>query len=140
MSSPPFNKPSLCAGPLQWPVPRKAGSRWPQALIQDPRAAPCEGLRLGGPVILSWLAVVRESELAVARSTTPSSLSWNAWPARPRQAWLRHIVCPTSLRAFHRVPSNAAVRAYHLGTISREANGTALRIKMGSELWIGTTS
>ncbi len=54
------------------------------------------------------------SESAVIPSATPGSRSMNAWPARPRQAAVRHILGPVPLRAFHRVPSDAGVRADHV--------------------------
>ena len=43
---------AIMKGSFERPVPRRAGSRWLQALIQNPRAASCGGLRLGGLVIL----------------------------------------------------------------------------------------
>jgi hypothetical protein len=51
-SSPPSKKPSHRAGSFERPILCRAGSRWPQALIQNPRAASRGGLRLGGLVIL----------------------------------------------------------------------------------------
>jgi hypothetical protein len=58
MSSPLWSKPGDHARLFQRPVPRTAGSRWSQALIQNPQAASREGLRLGGLVILSRPVVV----------------------------------------------------------------------------------
>jgi len=87
MSSPPLSEPCHRARPFERPVPRSAGSRWPQALIQNPRAAPRKGLRLDDLVILSWPVVVRGEDLAVVLFTALDSLSPNAWPARPRPSF-----------------------------------------------------
>src|SRR5271157_530673 len=84
MSSPPLSESGHRAGPpFKRPVHSSAGSRWPQALIQNPQAAPREELRLDGLVILLWPVAVRGEELAVVPSITPGSTSSNAWPARP---------------------------------------------------------
>ena len=53
-----------------------------------------------------------ENSLAVVPSATSGSRSLNAWPARLRHARPRHILCTTSLRALHGVPSNVVARAH----------------------------
>jgi hypothetical protein len=60
MSSPPLSEPGHRAGLFfKRPVRSRVSSRWPQALIRDSQAVPCEELRLGDLVILSRLAVAR---------------------------------------------------------------------------------
>jgi hypothetical protein len=73
------------------------------------------------------------SELAVVLPVTPGSTSSNAWPARPRRAWPRHISCPTLLRALHRVPSAVRVRAYLFPLHSPVARGSVYAIESGSD-------
>src|SRR5262249_6492540 len=58
MSSPPLSKLRHCAERFKRPVPGIAGSRWPPALIQNPQASRCAGVRLDGLVILWWPAAV----------------------------------------------------------------------------------
>ena len=60
MSSTPLRKRRHCAGLCKRPVPRLAGSRWPQALVQNSQAIPCGDLRLDELAILSWPAAVRD--------------------------------------------------------------------------------
>ena len=60
MSSPPLKaSPAIVLGHSSGRFLESAGSRWPQALIQNPQAAPREGLRLDDLVILSRPAAVR---------------------------------------------------------------------------------
>jgi hypothetical protein len=75
--------------------------------------------------------------LAVVPSTTSGSPSSNAWPARSRHVTTRHILGPTSLRAFRSVLSSAGVRAYLPAPHLPEASGSAFPIKTGSEFSIG---
>ena len=79
------------------------------------------------------------SELAVAPSTTPSSPSSNAWPARPRHALSRHILRLTSLRALCSVPSGAVVCAHLAGHGALSSRGAALLLETGAELLLGPT-
>jgi hypothetical protein len=72
---------------------------WPQALVQSPRAVPCEELCLDGLATLSRPAAHTGSELAVVLPVTLGSPSWKAWPARPRQARPRHSQSQPSLCA-----------------------------------------
>ena len=80
------------------------------------------------------------SELAVVPSTTPVSLSPNAWPARPRQAAARHILGPMPLRAFHRVPSDAGVRADYVVPCPVTDRAAVLLIEIDFISWIGPST
>src|SRR5208337_4767481 len=71
--------------------------------------------------------------LVVVPSATSGSPSSNAWPARPHLASSRHILPPTSLRALHRVPSSAAVRAYPPAPRPSASSGSVNSLETGSE-------
>src|SRR5258707_1196921 len=58
MSNPPLGESCQRAGPSKRPVSRPAGSWRPQALDQNPRAAPSEELCLDGLAILLWPTAV----------------------------------------------------------------------------------
>ena len=131
----------LChrAGFLERPVRSSAGSRWPQALAQIRKQFLARSFVLAaGPSCRGPRQLVA-SELAVVPSATPGSPSSNAWPARPRHALSRHISCPTQLRALHRVPSGAGVRACLPGSRLRASTGSVIPLKIGSEVPIGPT-
>jgi hypothetical protein len=137
MSSPPLSKPRHRAGFLERPVRSSAGSRWPQALAQIRKQFLARSFVLAaGPSCRGPRQLVA-SELAVVPSATPGSPSSNAWPARPRHALSRHISCPTQLRALHRVPSGAGVRACLPGSRLRASTGSVIPLKIGSEVPIG---
>src|SRR5271157_1516875 len=77
--------------------------------------------------------------LVVVPSATSGSPSSNAWPARPRQASSRHILPPTSLRALHRVPSSAVVRAYPPAPRPSASSGSVNSLETGSESPLSST-
>jgi hypothetical protein len=140
MSSPPLSQPRHRAGLLKRPVPRIAGSRWPQALVQIPQAAPREELRLDALVILSWPVADRGEELAVVPS--PYQAHRARTPGRPVRAKLRsrQIVRPTLLRALHSVPSCTAVCADLPGHGLAASGGAVLLLETGAEFPIGINS
>src|SRR5208337_4963770 len=78
--------------------------------------------------------------LVVVPSATSGSPSSNAWPARPHLASSRHILPPTSLRALHRVPSSAAVRAYPPAPRPSASSGSVNSLETGSESPLSSTS
>jgi len=105
MSSPPLSKPSHRAEPFERPVPWRAGSLRPQALIQNPQAAPVRGF-----VLTAWSSCAGPRRSAarnrrLSRSSRPVLPISNAFSARPRPAWSHHILSPTLLRAPYCVPS-----------------------------------
>ncbi|HYT89004.1 MAG TPA: hypothetical protein VEL76_09870, partial [Gemmataceae bacterium] len=114
MSSPPLNQPGRRAGLFKRPVHAQVSPRWPQVLVQV-REQP----RVRGFVSATWPSCrgpqqPTGTDLAVVPSATPGSPNSNAWPPRPRHLSSRHILCPTDLRAFQSVPSNADPCAYLL--------------------------
>jgi hypothetical protein len=113
------------------------GSRWPQALVQDRKQ-----LRERSFVLAAWPSCrgprqPAVNELAVVPSTTPGSLSSNAWPARPRCALSRHILGLISLRALFSVPSGAAARADHLSPRPRGTSGAVFLLETGAKSPLG---
>jgi hypothetical protein len=70
--------------------------------------------------------------LAVVLSSTPGSLSTNAWPARPRRALPRHIVDPATTPRIYCVPRIAAARARFIDDASLVSTGAALLIETGA--------
>ena len=72
------------------------------------------------------------SELAVVPSAVSGLPSSNAWPARPRRASTRHILGPTSLRAFRGVLSSDGVRADLTGHGMPLSGGAAFLLETGS--------
>jgi len=86
----------------------RVGSR---LLVQDPQAVPCEELRLGDLAILSRPKVARGERIGGGPVHSAGSPSLNAWPARPRHARSRHILCSTSFRALRSVLNSDVVRA-----------------------------
>jgi len=79
----------------------------------------------------------RQMNLAVVPSTTSGPPSLKAWPARPRQAWPRHILHPTSLRVLQGVPSGVVVCALLPEHSSTATHGAAVLLKTGADFPIG---
>ena len=112
--------------------------RWPQALIQDSQAVPCEELRLGDLVILSRPAVARGERIGGgplhhARLTELERL---AGPSAPR------LVMPHPVpNLIPRLKERAEQRHYtrRSPTTSRNhTSGSVNSLEIGSEVSLGT--
>jgi hypothetical protein len=113
------------------------GSRWPQALIQNPQAAPRGELRLDGLVILWWPVAVCGKESTVVPSTTPRLTELERLPDPSALCSSRHNPHPALLRAHHCVPSSVDACARLAARCSPTFDGSLLAIETGSECEIG---
>ena len=111
MSSPPLSEPGHRAGLFfERPVCSRAGSSWPQALVQDSQAVPREELRLGDLAILSRPEVARGERIGggPVHHAWLTELERLAGPSVPCLV-MPHLVSNLT-PAFQGVPSGAAVR------------------------------
>ncbi len=80
------------------------------------------------------------SESAVVPSATPGSRSTNAWPARPRQAAVRHILGSEPLRAVLCLPSDVGVRTELIAPYPPSDGAALFLIETDSISLIGPTN
>ena len=125
---PPSTEPVQCAASFERPV---------HAPIQNPRAATCGQLRLGGPVARLRPAAIRSEELAVAPPATPNPTSSNARPARPCQPLPPHVPGSIRLRVLHSVPSGDRVYTCTEATNVASSSGSVYLLKTGLDSMIG---
>jgi hypothetical protein len=113
------------------------GSRWPQALVRDPQAVPCEELCLGGLTILRWPVVARSKRIGGgsvrhAWLTEPKRL---AGPSAPSLT-TPHVEFDLTPRISQRAEQSRCARpCYRHGT--HGLGGAVFPLKTGAEVLLG---
>jgi len=123
---------------FQAPVRSCVGSRWPQALVQNPQAVPCEEARLGSLAIPSRPALARGERVSggPVRHARLTELERLAGPSAPYSA-APHLV--TSFRALKSVPSSGLVCASLAAPRSLSSSGFVMLLETGSDFRFSRT-